>query len=99
MRRAPDRVNEFINHQRRLKSVAKVYDADFNIVDPKTKVKETVYRPVCVRYDFSDRLRYPQNCILFCIYKIMRFVHVSIYFYSFPFIFLIAQYLVPVYYG
>ena len=39
MRRAPDRVNEFINHQRRLKSVAKVYDADFNIVDPKTKVK------------------------------------------------------------
>ena len=57
--------------------------------------KETIYRPLCVRLEYHARE--PLNKALFLTYKVLRVIHVSIYFYSFPFLFLVALYLVPVY--
>ena len=94
-RRNRDKINEFINHQRRLKTISRPYDSDFKPMKPTKGGKETIFRPLCVRLDY--RVREPLNKVLYATYRVLRVVHVSVYFYSFPFLFLVALYLVPVY--
>ena len=54
-------------------------------------------RPANLRIDFWDD-RHWENKIFFLIYRGIRFFHVTIWFYFFPFIAIVLTYLIPLYY-
>lgn len=102
----PDEILDKVNQNRRVKNLTRNYAWFYNEAkmegtledngpyQPESMYKEIVKRPTTVRIFNSDRSY--ENLFLYWVYKVLRFIHVVIWFYQLPFIFLLAMYIVPI---
>ena len=56
--------------------------------------KDILKRPKTIRLNFADRD--PSNKFLYLVYRVLRILHVAVWFYSLPFLFLIMMYYYPI---
>ena len=95
-----DKISEVIkdvNGYRRRQNVSKIYDGNGKW-EPALKeidLKRYIKRPRTIRLYWKDRT--VSNKVLFAVYKVLRVLHVSLWFYQVPFIFLIGMYFVPIF--
>jgi len=62
---------------------------------PKELHKSIIKRPSTIYLDYSARES--GNKFLYCVYRVIRVLHVSLWFYTLPFMFLVVMYMTPVY--
>jgi len=60
-----------------------------------TQKKELLKRPKTIRMNWEDRTCH--NKWLYAIYRGLRMFHVTMWFYTLPFIFLVGMYFIPIY--
>ena len=94
-----DPVFNIINKHRRMTNIQKEYGCNTFKSSGYTwreqMKKEILERPKTVRINFSDREL--SNKFLYVVYRALRILHVSIWFYSLPFLFVLTMYFWPNY--
>lgn len=97
-----DPIFDLVNNNRRKQNLARTYKIipeECVMYDSGPKLlpnlqKKILKRPKTIRIDSSDRDW--ENWILFYTYRFLRTIHVTVWFYCLPFIFLMTLYFVPI---
>ena len=58
--------------------------------------KTMPWRPNTIRINFNYRPC--ENKFMYILYKVMRIIHVTIWFYALPFVFLVLMYVTPIFF-
>merc|ERR1711971_1411984 len=97
-----DPIFDLVNRNRRMQNLTRNYKMnqdEFFMYDSGPKLlpalqKKILKRPKTIRIDASDRDW--ENWLLYYLYRLLRTIHLTFWFYCLPFIFLVLLYFVPI---